>query len=169
MILQTKQYRLTMKLTILLFVLILSAINSFSQEQKNGFAHGGAYTLLVKDFDHKAALNAGIGFKAGSYFSAGISFDLCIFKDPKFVIPKADFRIYPVRNDKEINPFVALQPGYVLYNQNNTKGSAAIDLLAGVMARPVKKKGIGLSLAAGYSKFGFKHKSASAVYTDAFK
>lgn len=137
-------------------------------QQKKGYASVGASTLIVKDFNNKASLNAGIGFMTGQYFSAGVAFDLFIFKDPKFVIPKADFRIYPMKNDNEVSPFVALQPGYVMYNQGKVKGAASIDLLLGVMARPVQKKGIGVNLAVGYSKFGFKTEGVAA-YNDAVK
>lgn len=138
-------------------------------QQKKGHAYIGTGILVGKEISNKVNMNAGVGFSIGNYLSAGLAFDLYIFKDPKFVIPKADFRIYPMSNVKEVSPFVALQPGYVLYNQKNVKGAASIDLLAGIMARPVEKKGIGVALAVGYSKFGFKHTSSSAIYTDAFK
>lgn len=156
-----------MKIIATLLLSLIISVSTFCQ-QKKGYATVGASTIIIKDFNNKAAINAGIGFLAGDYFSAGVAFDLFIFKDPKFIIPKADFRIYPVKNSKEVSPFVAIQPGYVMYNQAKTKGAAAIDVMGGIMARPVSKKGIGVSLAAGFSKFGFTVNGTTA-YNDAVK
>lgn len=153
-----------------LSVALLIGVICSAQETKRsgGFAVVGTSVLIDKEFTNKAALNAGIGVFVGEYFSVGANFDMFIFKDPKFVNAKGDFRIYPLSNAKEVMPVVILQPGYVLYSQNNVKGTASIDLLLGVMAKPVKKKGIGVSLAAGYSKFGFKTNGVAA-YNDAIK
>ncbi len=152
------------KLLIILILLPLAV-----QSQDKGYAFLQPSFFIKRNYTNQFNLNGGVGFRLGDYIGLGISLDAYVFKkaaDP-FIIPKADFRGFLFPKDKNVLPFLAFQPGYVVYKQTvqrvTTKGAAAFDALIGVLAKP-PKGGIGFTMSMGYSSFGFSAPGVSIRY-----
>lgn len=146
------------------FVLILICMSTLSLSQEKSKLYGSftAVGFGAKNTELKVGPSISIGYAIADKFGAGAIVDIFPGKDGgSYGQLAADFRFIMAGINSPVSPFIAVQPGTVLYSKESTignttittRGSFAFNGMAGVMYRP--NKGIGVSFSIGYSTIGF--------------
>lgn len=131
--------------------LILLSVLAFSiTARSQGYANFGVSTLAYKS-GFKNSVNIAAGGKFGN-FGVGGSVDL--YTSNKMLIPTVDLRYFYKRY------FIAVQPGWTVYNKKGVVGSFAGSSIIGAN---FKKGEIGLTVFAGYQYYSFQNKQNSDV------
>lgn len=147
------------------YMLILSLLISISSygQKKTGFGQVAASAFINEKYENKFGISAAGGVGVGDLSSIGAGADFYVFSTPSssnFAQIYGDFRFFFSGLSKEASPYIAFQPGAVLYNKKiatiTTKGSFAINGLAGFF---IRGKGIGGTMAIGVSHITFKSQS----------
>lgn len=150
---------------LILFLLLPSF--GFSQKKK-GYAQITYSGFLNKEFGNRHGFNASGGAYAGNRGSIGAGVDFFLFqkKYDKLAHLYADFRFYLVSLEKKAVPFVAFQPGMVLFNNTNaagtTRGSFGVNGMVGFFAKP---PGITASIGVSHLTFTRKNAASNINYT----
>lgn len=144
-----------MRLVTTAALLFISTI-AFCQNNAKGYGQIGITTFINEKFSNRAGVSMAGGVGIGNISSAGAGFDIYILQKNKsqFVNAYGDFRFYIKGIKKSATPFVAVQPGWILYNKKvgmiTSTGQFAFNALAGFTAKGPKAPGlifmVGMSL-----------------------
>jgi len=130
-------------------ILIAALALSFTAKSQ-GYANMGASTLVYKS-GTKTAVNITGGAKFGKF---GLGGSVDFYTSNKMLIPTVDLRYFYKRY------FIAIQPGWTVYDQKGVVGSFAGSSIVGAN---FKKGEIGLTVFAGYQYYSFQSKQNSDV------
>lgn len=131
-------------------LVLISLLALTTAAKSQGYANMGVSQLVYKS-GLKNSVNITGGAKVGS-FGVGGSVDL--YTNNKMLIPTVDLRYFYKKY------FIAVQPGWTVYNQNGVVGSFAGSSIIGAN---FKKGEIGLTVFAGYQYYSFQNKQNSDV------
>lgn len=150
---------------VLVFILVaFSSKNTFAQSK--GYGQIGPTLFVNNDMGNRMGISASGGGFVGGISSVGAGVDYYLNqKDPMGML-YGDFRFYFQKVSKGSAPFIAFQPGGVLYSKTyatkTTKGSFGCNALAGFFVK--SKKGIGGALQIGFTYLSFKEQEVTKQY-----
>lgn len=150
-----------MKKTIILFSIVFLHYTAMGQNKQSGFAAVSGELFANKHLQERFAINAAAGFATSDKSTLGASFDFFMFGEGiKFVVPRLDARLFfqGIENPKG-SMFLAIQPGWVIYNQGEgryrTRGDLAFGVLSGAFI-PLGGRAPKITASAGFSTMGFR-------------
>lgn len=145
-------------LAIFLFPCIVTA----AQKKSKVYGDVTAVAFADPDADAKFGASFNVGYAVTNNFGFGVITDVFSGKDGNgYGQVCADFKYLISGVNKPVTPFIAIQPGSVIYSKEQkignttitTRGSFAFNAMAGFRWLP--NNAIGLSFSAGYSTIGF--------------
>ena len=147
---------------LLFAILLFSFTITAAQKKSKVYGDVTAVAFAEPDADAKFGASINVGYAITNNFGFGVIADVFPDKDGNgYGQVAADFKYLIAGINKQVSPFIALQPGTVIYSKDQkignttitTRGSFAFNAMAGVRWMP--SDAIGLSFSVGYSTIGF--------------
>lgn len=145
----------------LLALLVLLSLQLVAQKKSKGYAQLTPTFVVLPNWDNFFGMTAAVGYSPNGFVGIGGGIDFFVFskKKPKFGQGYVDLRVFLAKPGNKVSPFIAVQPGFIIYRQSanyspltiDSKGSFAANVLVGLQAKPI-------TVNMGYTYISFKTK-----------